>query len=82
MSQKPSSDPCCKSSGDREYELLPEEAQAELSVILNCSRFSLLVCCLFPLPLLLLTPPPAPPDVTPSFPKTDKGGGIRQYIRG
>jgi hypothetical protein len=39
----------------REYELYTE-AQAYLSVVLNCSRISLSVYCLLPPPLLLPTP--------------------------
>ncbi len=56
----------------REYELLPE-AQANLSVALNSSRISLLVCYLFPPPPPAAAEPPPTPAVTPSA-RTDKGG--------
>jgi hypothetical protein len=46
-----------------EYELLTE-AYTELSVVLNCSGFSLPEYCLPPPPLLLLTTP-CPPAVSP-----------------
>jgi hypothetical protein len=56
----------------REYELLTE-AHAQLSVIVNCSRFCLLVLSASPHPLLLLTihgspAVPLPPDTHPQVP--------------
>ncbi len=48
----------------KEY-VLPD-AHAKLSVVINCSRFFLPVCCLSTPTLLLLNPPPpTPPAVSP-----------------